>query len=241
MLSKVYATVYFACSDDVIRRFDRLTVSQQDLMELFTFGLDQVDAICGKRDSPAEVCKWTGMMCNADGEFKEFEWIFNHQDGGGTLGFEFLPWSMEIVEMFRNTLSGTIRLSDLPGKMNEVVLYYNQLTGSLDLDTLPDEVRRLHLSENQFTADPTKGHFSVVGWTSTPVLGEARSLPNSRRVSVLAPTLSTAAARWWVRTSTHPWGGSGNRRLLIWGIPDPPGGETRERPLILCGRKSGRN
>ncbi|KNH06425.1 hypothetical protein XU18_2707 [Perkinsela sp. CCAP 1560/4] len=34
-------------------------------------------------------------------------------------------------------------------------------------------------------------------------------------------------------------GGSGNRRLLLWEVPDPPGGETRERPLILCGTKSG--
>ena len=51
--------------------------------------------------------------------------------------------------------------------------------------------------------------FSLTRWKATsswwfgPVhrRGEARSLPNSRRVSVLAPTLSTAAARWWFRTS----------------------------------------
>ena len=98
-----------------------------------------------------------------------------------------------------NALSGTIQLADLPGKIEGVYLNVNQLTGSLDLDTLPAAVRELDLSRNKFTgdislenlpkcleylslsnnqmsADPTKGHLSVVGWTSTPVLGEAKNL-----------------------------------------------------------------
>ena len=29
---------------------------------------------------------------------------------------------------------------------------------------------------NQFSANPTKGHLCVVGWTSTPVFGEAKNL-----------------------------------------------------------------
>ena len=67
--------------------------------------------------------------------------------------------------------------------------------------------------------------------------GEVESLQWAHKYE--HPGLSTAAARWWVRTSSHPWGGSGNRRLLPWGVPDPPGGETRECPLILCGLKHG--
>ena len=31
-------------------------------------------------------------------------------------------------------------------------------------------------AENQLSANPTKGHLSVVGWTSTPVWGEAKNL-----------------------------------------------------------------
>ncbi|KNH06757.1 hypothetical protein XU18_0731 [Perkinsela sp. CCAP 1560/4] len=48
-------------------------------------------------------------------------------------------------------------------------------------------------------ADPMEGHLFVVGWTSTPSWGKLKALLNSRRVSALAPTLSTTAAKWWVK------------------------------------------
>ena len=174
-------------------------LSQQDLMELFIFGLNEPEKICGSRDDPVNVCEWEGITCNDDGEVERFLWVSKKEDGTGTLGFEFLPWSMKAVWMFLNALSGTIQLADLPEKVEKLSLSCNQLTGSLDLDGLPATVRELDLSKNKFTGDisleklpkclkqlelsqnqlsanPTKGHLSVVGWTSTPVLGEAKNL-----------------------------------------------------------------
>ena len=149
----MYVVVYFACADDGIGKFDRSMLSQQDLMELFIFGLNEPEKICGSLDDPDDVCEWEGVTCNADGEVEEFVWKHYFEDGTGTIGFEFLPWSMKIVRMLYNALSGTIQLADLPGKMEAV-----------------------NLGGNQLNADPTKGHLSVVGWTSTPVLGEAKNL-----------------------------------------------------------------
>ena len=130
MCSKVYAVVNLACSDDGIGKFDRSMLSQQDLMELFIFGLNEPEKICGNRDDPDDVCAWKGVTCYPDGEVEEFHWINKNENGTGSLGFEFLPCSMSTLYMFMNALS----------------------------------------------ADPTKGHLSVVGWTSTPVLGEAKNL-----------------------------------------------------------------
>ena len=102
----MYTVVYFACADDGIGKFDRYMLSQQDLMELLIFGLNEPEKICGSRDDPDDLCKWEGVTCNADREVEEFVWKHYFEDGTGTIGFEFLPWSMKIVRMLYNALSG---------------------------------------------------------------------------------------------------------------------------------------
>ena len=127
---EMFTTVFLACADDGIGRVDTSMLSQQSLMELFIFGLDEVEDICGSRDEPSEVCTWTGVTCNADGEVEKFRWATNFDYGSGTISLESLPCS----------------------------------------------VKNLNMSCNTLVANPTKGHLSVVGWTSTPVLGEAKNL-----------------------------------------------------------------
>ena len=51
-----------------------------------------------------------------------------------------------------------------------------QLEGSLLVQWAPPSLVMLDLHHNRLRANPTKGHLSVVGWTSTPVLGEAKNL-----------------------------------------------------------------
>ena len=50
------------------------------------------------------------------------------------------------------------------------------LKGSLQLEWLPSSVKMFGVRGNNLTVNPTKGDLSVVGWTSTPVLGEAKNL-----------------------------------------------------------------
>ena len=60
--------------------------------------------------------------------------------------------------------------------MREMLLSRNRFSGTIDLGNLPDSMVILNVRNNALSANPTKGHLSVVGWTSTPVLGEAKNL-----------------------------------------------------------------
>ena len=153
MQLQMVAVVLFTASDDGVSKFDRSTHPQQNLMEFFIFGFDEPEKLCGNRDDPDDVSEWKGVKCNANGEVEVFKW--NNKQQAGTLGCEFLPCSMKKLQMWRNALSGTIQLDDLPGKI-EVV----------------------HLFNNKLTDNPTKGHLSVVGWTSTQPLGRFGKPPN---------------------------------------------------------------
>ena len=60
--------------------------------------------------------------------------------------------------------------------MKVMDLSENRFSGRIDLRNLPDSMVRFNVRNNVLSANPTKGHLSVVGWTSTPVLGEAKNL-----------------------------------------------------------------
>ena len=107
---QMFTTVFLVCVDDSIGRFDKSMLSQQTLMELFIFGLDKVEDICGSRDDPREVCTWEGVECNSNGEVEGFECSFYGPDGTGTIDFKFLPCSLTEINMSNNALNGTIEL-----------------------------------------------------------------------------------------------------------------------------------
>ncbi|KNH08375.1 hypothetical protein XU18_1088 [Perkinsela sp. CCAP 1560/4] len=101
--------------------------------------------------------------------------------------------------------------NDYHKEMNALIildLTSNNLSGSVDLTQLPSELQNLGLQYNRLV---TRWK-ATSSWWFGPVL---------RRVSVLAPTLLTVSVRWWVWTSTLLWGGPGDRRLFLWGIPNP--------------------
>ena len=90
----------------------------------------------------------------------------------GSLDFTRLPKSICQITVHENRFSGTIDLGNLPKSMGDLDVTNNALSGTV---RVPHGLRAF-LDENELTADPTKGHLSVVGWTSTPVLGEAKNL-----------------------------------------------------------------
>ncbi|KNH04091.1 hypothetical protein XU18_4605 [Perkinsela sp. CCAP 1560/4] len=83
---------------------------------------------------------------------------------------------MEKISVWYNKLSGSLKLDSLPDLLKYFYANENQFSGSVDLIRLPAAMENLFLGSNRLSANPTKGHLSVVGWTSTPVLGEAKNL-----------------------------------------------------------------
>ena len=136
-------------------------------------------------------------LCNLHDGMELFDMGHNHLTG--SIDLRYLPQSMKELTLNDNAFTESICLSHLPGVLKVLHLAVNKLRGSVDLTNLPDNLKNLYLdknnfdgevdltqlpkqlerislNDNAFSANPTKGHLSVVGWTSTPVLGEAKNL-----------------------------------------------------------------
>ncbi|KNH05810.1 hypothetical protein XU18_3221, partial [Perkinsela sp. CCAP 1560/4] len=83
---------------------------------------------------------------------------------------------MEYLSVFHNQLSGSLKLKSLPCTLTLFDTSESKFSGTIDLTQFPAAMLHLGFAENRLSANPTKGHLSVVGWTSTPVLGEAKNL-----------------------------------------------------------------
>ncbi|KNH05433.1 hypothetical protein XU18_3404 [Perkinsela sp. CCAP 1560/4] len=98
----------------------------------------------------------------------------------GSICLERLPERMLFIGVSYNHLSGSLKLESFPDTLTHFYASTNKFSGSVDLTQLPAALTQLDLSENQLSVltlgNPTKGHLFVVGWTSTPVLGEAKNL-----------------------------------------------------------------
>ena len=191
-----FELLFFNTVDPSLGRVDNESLPQQALMEMVIYGKKNKEKICGDVDEPQGIEEWKGVTIE-DGEVVEIHW--DRLRLKGSLHVEWLPSSVRTFVANTNHLTGTVDLASLPTAMKELLLGinaftgsiclerlpesmvylsvpYSRLSGSLKLARLPDTLTYLEAYDNEFTANPTKGHLSVVGWTSTPVLGEAKNL-----------------------------------------------------------------
>ncbi|KNH07225.1 hypothetical protein XU18_2088 [Perkinsela sp. CCAP 1560/4] len=143
-----FQLLLFSTVDSSLGRVDHESLSHQALMEMVIGEITDKVKICGDIDEPKDIEEWEGVAIE-DGEVVEIIW----RD----------CW-----------LTGLLCVEWLPSSVKELAVSGNRLAGTLDW-ALPTSMKELDLSANKLT-NPTKGHLSVVGWTSTPVLGEAKNL-----------------------------------------------------------------
>ena len=144
-------------------------------MEMFIAGIENREIICGSREEPTDVTEWKDVEFHNDPqEVTKIKWSFMQLKG--SIDAQWIPAAVVTLHLNHNDLCGSLELRSLPPSLVELLAYINGFTGSVCLTELPVGLSRLNLHTNYFSANPTKGHLSVVGWTSTPVLGEAKNL-----------------------------------------------------------------
>ncbi|KNH04620.1 hypothetical protein XU18_4188 [Perkinsela sp. CCAP 1560/4] len=168
-----FQLLLFSTADSSLGRVDYNSLPQQALMEMVIDGITNKVKICGDIDEPRDIEEWKRVEIE-DGEVTEIDWY--QFDIEGSLHLEWLPSSVRKFEATSNRLTGTLDLASLPTSMEWLDLAHNAFTGSIGLEALPERMEYLNVSNNELSPNPTKGHLSVVGWTSTPVLGEAKNL-----------------------------------------------------------------
>ena len=82
----------------------------------------------------------------------------------------------------------------LPTSTRTMYLFENRFSGTIDLGKLPDSMGLLDVSKNALSANPTKGHLSVVGQDQYPALGEVRET---------AKLLPRGESPWWRDEGRH--------------------------------------
>ena len=168
-----FELVFLDAVDPSLGRVDLESLPQQALMEMVIEGIANKEKICGDVDEPKDIEEWKGVIIES-GEVVGIAW--NGFKLSGSLHLQWLPSSVRKLVVSWNNLTDTLDLASLPTAMENLFLGFNAFTGSIGLERLPKRMNNLDVSYNQLSADPTKGHLSVVGWTSTPVLGEAKNL-----------------------------------------------------------------
>ena len=142
------------CSDVPTPSLGRVNIDdlpQQALMELFIAGFGEAETICGNRETPTDIEKWSGVWLNAAGEVEGLNWSWILETCEGSLPLHFLPSSVRKCDLSMNALAGPLDVTTLPVGLEELILSSNEFDGSVNLVCLPKRLRVLRLSSNHLT------------------------------------------------------------------------------------------
>ena len=164
----------FLCiaADASIGRFDRNSLSDQTLMELFVEDLPEKEKyrLQDEEDDFKDIAHWEMVKLN---DFHRVTSIQTERELGGSLNFAYvpplcleivaesasllgtietsaLPDGLQLLSIRNNSLRGTFGFERLPQQMKYVDIYQNDFSGSAVLDNLPAALEDLDLSFNNF-------------------------------------------------------------------------------------------
>uniref|UniRef100_A0A7S4KSH7 Leucine-rich repeat protein n=1 Tax=Paramoeba aestuarina TaxID=180227 RepID=A0A7S4KSH7_9EUKA len=168
-------------ADPSVMRVDKSSVPQLSLMDLLIDGLDPKRRI--RPETSSSLDNWSRIKLTPAGDVTDIE--FSNKDLTGSLQLEWMPSTVQSVDVSYNAISGTLNLeslpvslcridlgnnafegtvclTNLPRELKELILSINQLSGQVDLTKLPEGLHRLQLHRNMFE-----------GWTDFSQLPES--------------------------------------------------------------------
>ena len=132
-------------------------LSQQDLMELFV-----EDSVLKKNYIDANgdflnVSEWPGIECNASGDVVKVIVNAISRDGNG-LQMQFLPKTIQNVDMHNLRVTGTLPCKELPPMLDFLNIGNNKFEGSLLFGELPNTLQFAFFENNKFVCIPESMH-----------------------------------------------------------------------------------
>ena len=136
-------------------RLDYASLSRQALMEIFIEGIENREIICGSAEEPEDIEQWRGFAYSeeqpSDTVEKHFiiRWVYLGLVG--TIDLQWLPSTVQSLEIKYNKLTGSLNLTALPPSMQFLGIATNAFSGEIDLCHLPVGIKVLNLSNNQLS------------------------------------------------------------------------------------------
>ena len=136
-----------------ISRLDASTLPAQTRMELLVAAIPQ-HALFDDEYESMEVCKWRGILCDADDNVKQVRFALMFSSffpKGGTVALQWLPETVTTCTMLNNNLEGECDTALLPRGMMSLNLAINQMSGEFAIGGIPETMESVLISQNHFS------------------------------------------------------------------------------------------
>mmetsp|Transcript_6312 Transcript_6312/g.9574 ORF Transcript_6312/g.9574 Transcript_6312/m.9574 type:complete len:215 (-) Transcript_6312:33-677(-) len=140
--------IFVLTIDPALGKIDKVLLSQQTLMELFSEGITNIQ-LTYRYEGSNEIDNWKGLVFSANGDIIQLLVDFLQLEG--SINLQWLPSTIQLVRMCGNRLSGTLDLENLPDSLAELHLFTNRFVGSISLMKLPPEFQWLNVNDNNLS------------------------------------------------------------------------------------------
>ena len=160
-----------SAADDIVGRFDKLSLSPQSQIELFVQGMDDVEMAKDATGTFIDIEKWSILDVGGDGNVYEIDMDIDGFDlgrlvgryncartvetccfqQGGSLDFQYVPDTVINLRVVDMGVEGKIKTASLPRRLRDLEVNGNQLTGEFDIEALPQRITQVDISKNKMS------------------------------------------------------------------------------------------